>query len=430
MSVWLFCYRNLRYIRFCCKSVKIQAFLLVLSIEDHNKVLIDGDPIEVQREELVIGEPVPWRLFDREQRLLVREGTTITSERQVDALMMRGAIRFEVVDRNRPRRAMKKPVKEHLGPRIADTFRDYHRLAEELMSLFYRYEDDPDSLAELIEPLQHLAAQCRGLVRQDPDKALVALQLMHEYPYIVIHPIHVAIIVMIMEMHFRSSEAHQQSVVCAALTQNLSMNNLQEELFTQLFPLDQEQRAQLERHPLETVEQLMQAGVNDALWLDIIRQHHEKPDGRGYPRGLREEEILTESTVICLADRYSAMLFDRPFRETREPRNILKGYLDESKKYNSNLPLIFIKQMGVYPPGLFVRLNSGETAMVVKRTGPNEKPMVVSYINPRGVSYDPPVLRDTGAGRHYGIKAVCKVDPEFFDLDKVWAVVTSLQAPI
>lgn len=393
-------------------------------------MLIDGDPIEVQREELVIGEPVPWRLFDREQRLLVREGTTITSERQVDALMLRGAIRFEVVDKGRPRRQMKKPVVEHRAKHISDTFRDYHLLAEELMALFYRYEDEPACLPELIASLQRLAAQCRELVLEDPDKALVALQLMHEYPYIVIHPIHVAIIAMIMEIHFRSSKEHQISVVCAALTQNLSMNNLQEELFTQLFPLDHEQREQLERHPLETAEELLRAGVSDGLWLDIIRQHHEKSDGRGYPHGLHEGEILTEATMICLADRYSAMLFDRPFRETREPRNILKTYLDESRHNNSNLPLIFIKQMGVYPPGLFVRLNSGETAMVVKRSGPSDKPMVVSYINPRGVSYDPPVLRDTGAGRHNGIKGVCKVDPEFFDLDQVWGVVRSQQAAI
>ncbi|MDH5183594.1 MAG: HD domain-containing protein, partial [Gammaproteobacteria bacterium] len=289
----------------------------------------------------------------------------------------------------------------------------------------------PDCLAELIAPIQRLAVRCRELVTQDPDKALVALLLMHEYPYIVIHPIHVAIISMLLEIHFRSSEAHQLSVVCAALTQNLSMNSLQEELFTQLFPLDNEQRQLLERHPLETAEQLQQAGVTDALWLDIIRQHHEKWDGLGYPLGLAENAILTEATVICLADRYSAMVFDRPFRETREPRNILKSYLDESKASKSNLPLIFIKQLGVYPPGLFVRLNNGETAMVVKRTGPSDKPLVVSYINPRGVSFDPPVLRDTGvdAGRHYGIKAVCKVDPEFFDLDNVWSAVVSLKAP-
>lgn len=392
-------------------------------------MLIDGDPIEVQREELEIGQPVPWRVFDREQRLLVKEGTIITSERQIEALMMRGAVRFAPVDRSRPRREMNKPLVQPRGPRIPDTFRDYHRMAEELMAMFYRFADEPDTLSELVPQIQALAARCRELVLQDPDKALVALQLMHEYPYIVIHPIHVAIIAMIMEIHFRSSEAHQRSVVSAALTQNLSMNGLQEELFTQLFPLESEQRALLEQHPLDTAELLIAAGVTDALWLDIVRQHHEKEDGSGYPRGLKGGEILTEAKVICLADRYSAMLFDRPFVETREPRSILKAYLDESKAAGSSLPLIFIKQLGVYPPGVFVRLNSGETAMVVKRTGPNDKAMVVSYINPRGVSYDPPVLRDSGADRHHGIKAVCKVDPEYFDLDEVWAVVAQQQAP-
>jgi hypothetical protein len=132
--------------------------------------------------------------------------------------------------------------------------------------------------------------------------------------------------------------------------------------------------------------------------------------------------------VLALADRYSAMAFERPFRETKGPRAILQTFYNESTIHKRRLPLLLIQQLGVYPPGLFVRLHNGETAMVVRRNGPNGKPMVVSFINPRGGAFDPPLLRDTGGNPIYAVKAVCAIDPASFDLDNTWSVVARASA--
>ncbi|MDD4363939.1 MAG: PAS domain S-box protein [Atribacterota bacterium] len=47
---------------------------------------------------------------------------------------------------------------------------------------------------------------------------------------------------------------------------------------------------------------------------EIVLQHHEKIDGSGYPRGLKEEEIMIEARIICVADVYEAMASHRPYR--------------------------------------------------------------------------------------------------------------------
>ncbi|MCX6565601.1 MAG: PAS domain S-box protein [Candidatus Aminicenantes bacterium] len=47
---------------------------------------------------------------------------------------------------------------------------------------------------------------------------------------------------------------------------------------------------------------------------DIVSQHHEKIDGSGYPRGLRGDEILLESRILCVADVVEAMSSHRPYR--------------------------------------------------------------------------------------------------------------------
>lgn len=49
--------------------------------------------------------------------------------------------------------------------------------------------------------------------------------------------------------------------------------------------------------------------------LDVIRHHHERVDGQGYPDGLRGEEITLESRIVAIADAYDAMTTDRPYRK-------------------------------------------------------------------------------------------------------------------
>ena len=58
---------------------------------------------------------------------------------------------------------------------------------------------------------------------------------------------------------------------------------------------------------------------------DVVRQHHERLDGSGYPRGLKGEEILLEARIVAVADAVEAMLSPRPHR----PALSLTACLDE-----------------------------------------------------------------------------------------------------
>jgi HD-GYP domain-containing protein (c-di-GMP phosphodiesterase class II) len=50
-----------------------------------------------------------------------------------------------------------------------------------------------------------------------------------------------------------------------------------------------------------------------------ILTHHERPDGQGYPRGLREHQIPLEGRIVAVADAYAAMTADRPYRRPFSP---------------------------------------------------------------------------------------------------------------
>jgi response regulator RpfG family c-di-GMP phosphodiesterase len=76
---------------------------------------------------------------------------------------------------------------------------------------------------------------------------------------------------------------------------------------------------------------------------DIIRYHHERYDGKGYPSGIRGEEIPLLSRIITLADAYDAMTSDRPYRDgLRIEEAIEEIKRCEGSQFDPELARIFI----------------------------------------------------------------------------------------
>jgi HD-GYP domain-containing protein (c-di-GMP phosphodiesterase class II) len=91
--------------------------------------------------------------------------------------------------------------------------------------------------------------------------------------------------------------------------------------------LTHEEFAVMRQHPVKGVEicQPLRSRLV-ALTLPIIRHHHERIDGRGYPDGLRGEEIPLLARIIAISDAYDAMTTDRPYRQGM-PKTVALGLL-------------------------------------------------------------------------------------------------------
>jgi HD-GYP domain-containing protein (c-di-GMP phosphodiesterase class II) len=57
--------------------------------------------------------------------------------------------------------------------------------------------------------------------------------------------------------------------------------------------------------------------------LRIVRSHHERLDGRGFPDGLRGEKIPIEARIVAVGDAFDAMTTRRPYRESRPPEDAM-----------------------------------------------------------------------------------------------------------
>jgi HD-GYP domain-containing protein (c-di-GMP phosphodiesterase class II) len=106
-------------------------------------------------------------------------------------------------------------------------------------------------------------------------------------------------------------------------------------------------------------------------WLaNISLQIHERVDGTGYPRGLKEDKIHEFAFIIGLVDMYSAMRRDRPYRKRVEKMRAIKGIISSSKgKFPAKVVKVFLKQISFFPVGSNVKLNDRSAGRVI-RTNP------------------------------------------------------------
>jgi diguanylate cyclase (GGDEF)-like protein len=113
-------------------------------------------------------------------------------------------------------------------------------------------------------------------------------------------------------------EEEVERVRIAALLRDVGEAGIAESILNKPSPLSDEERRELERHP-EIGARIVGAAQLGRVG-EWILSHHERPDGSGYPRGLREHQIPLEGRILAVADAYAAMTAIRPYRQRFSPK--------------------------------------------------------------------------------------------------------------
>src|SRR5215210_2667719 len=92
------------------------------------------------------------------------------------------------------------------------------------------------------------------------------------------------------------------------------------------YRIDAKQSSELNRHPAAGYEILLPINHPFADIPLMARYHHERPDGRGYPEGLTDEEIPPGAKIVSLADSFDAMTTDRPYRRRRDFPEVIADF--------------------------------------------------------------------------------------------------------
>lgn len=126
-----------------------------------------------------------------------------------------------------------------------------------------------------------------------------------------------------------------------------------------------ELRSFLSAHPkygVETVEKLPNFHY-DAV--DIVRQHHERMNGAGYPFGKKGDQISKLAKIVMVADEYDELCHNPdPSRSMAPPDALSHLYVKCRHTLWQDAVVALIRQLGVYPPGSLVQLNNQKIGIV------------------------------------------------------------------
>lgn len=356
-------------------------------------------------ETLCLDMTLPWSIYDRDHHLLLRRGERIDNPRTLELLLQNASYRdyteqelAEVTKGSAKPQADRSPflVKQRLASDLAPILRALAEGTAERAGAF----------------IGQLAAFLQTQCTLDPDGLLAAVHLTAASNYAVLHPLHSAILCELLADRLHWSAERRTSLLAAALTMNVGMLDLQGQLFEQREALSAAQKEAIAQHSEASVKALVAAGVTDEVWLRTVHQHHERIDGSGYPGHLRGEDICQEAKILALADMYAAMLTPRKHRPPILARDALRSiFLARGKIVDEELAGLFIREIGIFPPGVFVRLANGDIAVVARRAIVSHErdstaPVVYSVLSAHGVLYEPPRCHDCH-DPHYHIEAMC-----------------------
>lgn len=351
--------------------------------------------------DLEVGAALPWDVRDKDGKLLLKRGHVLSSGVQIQRLVDEGMFveDFQHTGHQKNQDSKSAQPAREVPSVVAMLNMALQRLSQAIL----QYHSAPELFRQRII---EIATVVNKACLQNRDVALAYIMLKQEQHYSTTHSLDAAIIADLVATGLGYDSDKRLQSVCAALTMNLSMLQLQDQLQKQTEELTEAQREKIKSHPRDSMEMLKAVGVTDELWLDIVLHHHEHGDGSGYPDGLTVDQISEAAKLIQLTDLYCARVSPRAYRSSVQSNVAMRDiFLERGKGLDPLLAAHFIKEIGIYPPGTIVKLTTGEVGIVSHQAGKSNTPYVHAIIGPRGAPLGAAIRRDT-SHEQYAIREV------------------------
>lgn len=139
----------------------------------------------------------------------------------------------------------------------------------------------------------------------------------------------------------------------------------------------------LRLHPVYGEEMIAGLPRFEPASVDIVRHHHECLDGSGYPDALEGEGVSVLCRMVAVADRYESLCNGAGPQSPMTPHQACAHlFVKERGKLEEGLLTLFIRSLGVYPPGTIVHLSNGLYGLVVVANGENSLRPTLRVYNP------------------------------------------------
>jgi len=221
-----------------------------------------------------------------------------------------------------------------------------------------------------------------GILR-NKDALAWLTKIKNKDEYTAEHSLNVSILAATFARHLGHSEIEIKKVALGGLLHDVGKAKIPDEILNKEGRFTDEEYEIMKRHTVLGKDLLMSVPNKDYSSIDIAFCHHERIDGRGYPRQLKARQIPYFAKVVGLADAYDAITSSRCYDNARASMEALDIiYKCKGVQFDEKLALEFIKCIGIYPPGSIVELKGGNVGIVINTNDKNKlKPKILLVLD-------------------------------------------------
>ncbi len=277
-------------------------------------------------------------------------------------------------------------------------------LASQRMALEMPFNPDRQKLGKVViakhrhEMTVRIAKAAEMLVNEvitNPEViiGLVDVKSLHDYSFA--HSVQVAVNSLVVGKMLGLKPTELRDLGTGALLHDIGKTAVSTSIWAKEGDLTPEEFERVQAHPEAGFEILRSTGMG-LLPAHVAYQHHERWDGSGYPRGLKERDILKYARICAVCDVFDAMTSDRPYKKAIHPSIGLAFILENSGiLFDPEVTEAFSRVTAPFPLATGVKLSTGETA-IVKKLNPRalDRPIVVAVRSPGGEFYSTPRQMD------------------------------------
>ncbi len=245
--------------------------------------------------------------------------------------------------------------------------------------------------------------EARGFVRgmvdtitDYPDVAIWLTQMKDRDEYTSIHCLNVCVLAVAFCRQLGYAKTDLETIGIGALMHDIGKAKTPEHILNKPGPLTPEEWQIMQQHPEDGYQMLRGSSAIPEASLHIIRGHHRRVNGSGYPDIFPQDELSAPVLATAIADVYDAMTSDRSYHHAMAADEVLRRMRKSAgQTFGHELMEEFIRCVGIFPVGSVVELGNGSLALVIS-SGRTERllPQVVLLRDNRGKRPDKRKLVD------------------------------------
>ncbi len=213
---------------------------------------------------------------------------------------------------------------------------------------------------------QEVVAECVDSIVRNVDAMVWMSKIKHEHEYTAEHCLNVCILAIAFGRHLNFDQGELKKLGLCGLLHDVGKMKVPTEILDKRGTLTDEELRIMRDHTVAGHSILKETKGVSPLAVDVCLNHHERPDGGGYPRGLKADEISEYAKIIAVVDAYDAMTSDRCYDRAKSPVEAQKILYDNrGHQFDEQCALQFMQAIGPYPPGTWVELRNGMVGIVL-----------------------------------------------------------------